>query len=137
MNNNVHIEAARAALARAAWVYGQAPAYGQEAVSDLLADLRHFCIVAGLDFDACCAASERYFTKEREPGYSADPDTYVAALSLEGARAWLIEHDPAGAAIWMAEASIDVLRDNVTQNLREYGFTEDIKRPGAYEPVPS
>ncbi|WP_406873334.1 hypothetical protein WHT83_06465 [Aminobacter sp. P9b] len=64
MNNNVHIEAARAALARAAWVYGQAPAYGQEAVSDLLADLRHFCAVTGLDFAACHAASDRYFIEE-------------------------------------------------------------------------
>ncbi|MBJ6721014.1 hypothetical protein I2750_12215 [Bacillus sp. PR5] len=64
MNNNVHIEAARAALARAAWVYGQAPAYGQEAVSDLLTDLRHFCAVAGLDSDACCVGSARYFIEE-------------------------------------------------------------------------
>lgn len=137
MNNNVHIEAARAALARAAWVYGQAPAYSQEAVSDLLADLRHFCAVTGLDFAQCCEASERYFSEERELSHNADPDAYVAALSLEGARAWLMEHDPAGAAIWTTEASIDVLRSNVAQNLREYGFTDDIERPGAYEPGPS
>lgn len=64
MNNNVHIEAARAALARAAWVYGQAPVYGEEAVSDLLADLRHFCAVTGLDFAACHEASDRHFIEE-------------------------------------------------------------------------
>ena len=61
---------------------------------------------------------------------------YAAALSLEAARAWLMKHDPAGAPIWTTETSVDVLRDNVAQNLREYGFKE-IGPPEAYEPKPS
>lgn len=61
---------------------------------------------------------------------------YAAALSLEAARAWLREHDPAGAPIWTTETSVDVLRDNVAQNLREYGF-RGIKPPEAYEPEAS
>ncbi len=61
---------------------------------------------------------------------------YAAALSLEAARAWLMEHDPAGAPIWTTETSVQVLRDNVAQNLREYGF-KGIRPPETYEPQAS
>jgi hypothetical protein len=53
MTYSVRIEAARAALARAAWARGQAPAYGEDAIIDLLADIRHWCKVAGFDFARC------------------------------------------------------------------------------------
>ncbi|GEP60435.1 hypothetical protein [Reyranella soli] len=53
MNQCICIEAARAALARASWVRGQAPAYGEDAIIDLLADIRLWCEEAGLDFSRC------------------------------------------------------------------------------------
>jgi hypothetical protein len=53
MTCSVRIEAARAALARAAWVRGQTPAYGEDAIIDLLADIRSWCKIAGFDFARC------------------------------------------------------------------------------------
>lgn len=53
MSKTINIEAARAALARAAWTRGQAPAYGEDAIIDLLADIRHWCATSGLDFAHC------------------------------------------------------------------------------------
>lgn len=53
MTHHIRIEAARAALARAAWARGHAPAYGEDAIIDLLADIRHWCCAAGLDFARC------------------------------------------------------------------------------------
>lgn len=44
MRNSANIETAMAALARAAWTRGQSPTYDEEAVCDLLADLKHFCV---------------------------------------------------------------------------------------------
>jgi hypothetical protein len=66
MRKHFHIEAARAALARAAWSRGDSPTYGQEAVSDLLADLKHFCVAANIDFATCDRLAEIYFGTERE-----------------------------------------------------------------------
>ncbi|WP_082549595.1 hypothetical protein [Mesorhizobium sp. Root552] len=59
MTTSLHIETARAALARAAWARGEKPAYDEEAIIDLLADMRHWCRNAGVDYDRCdqCAAS--------------------------------------------------------------------------------
>ncbi|KAB1085065.1 hypothetical protein F4V91_00600 [Neorhizobium galegae] len=53
MTSSLRIEAARAALARAAWVRGQAPAYGEDAIIDLLADIRLWCQTAEVDFSRC------------------------------------------------------------------------------------
>lgn len=64
MNNAIRIETARAALARAAWVRGDAPCYGDEALIDLLADLRHFCAASGIDFDACDRLGAMHFNDE-------------------------------------------------------------------------
>ncbi len=64
MNNSRRIEAARAALARAAWVRGNVPCYGDEAFIDLLADLRHFCVVAHIDFDVCDRLAAMHFAAE-------------------------------------------------------------------------
>lgn len=50
---NISIETACAALARAAWVRGESPDYSEAAVSGLLADIRHYCIYAGIDFGLC------------------------------------------------------------------------------------
>lgn len=64
MCNRAHIETARAALARAAWARGQAPAYGEDDVTDLLADIRHLCAAAGLDFDHCHHVAAMHFEAE-------------------------------------------------------------------------
>lgn len=64
MNNAIRIETARAALARAAWVRGEAPRYGDEALIDLLADLRHFCAACGIDFEACDRLGALHFVHE-------------------------------------------------------------------------
>lgn len=53
MTHDIRIEAARAALARASWVRGKAPAYGEDAIIDLLADIRLWCEETGLDFARC------------------------------------------------------------------------------------
>lgn len=72
MTNQSCIEAARAALARAAWARGAAPAYDETAVADLLADLRHFCKAAGVDYDSCNQRAENYFIEE-EGGHHDPP----------------------------------------------------------------
>lgn len=64
MNNAICIETARAALARAAWVRGEVPCYGDEALIDLLADLRHFCMAACIDFDECDRLAAMHFAEE-------------------------------------------------------------------------
>ncbi len=64
MCNKSRIEAARAALARAAWSRGDTPYYGEEAITDLLADLRHFCAAAGLEFAACDRLADVHFEIE-------------------------------------------------------------------------
>jgi hypothetical protein len=66
MNNTIRREAARAALARAAWTRGQAPNYGEEAIIDLLADLKHFCVAANIDFATCDRLAEVHFDAESE-----------------------------------------------------------------------
>jgi hypothetical protein len=64
MCNHANIESARAALARAAWVRGEAPRYCEGAVTDLLADLRHFCAAAGIEFATCDRLAEMHFEAE-------------------------------------------------------------------------
>ncbi len=64
MNNAIGIEAARAALARAAWARGQTPHYDDEAIIDLLADIRHFCVAAHIDFATCNHLAETHFKSE-------------------------------------------------------------------------
>lgn len=64
MCNQSHIETARAALARAAWARGETPRYCEGAITDLLADLRHFCFAAGIDFTPCDHLAEMHFEAE-------------------------------------------------------------------------
>lgn len=64
MCKNVNIEAARAALARAAWARGQAPTYDDDAIIDLLADIRHLCFAAGIAFATCDRLAEMHFEAE-------------------------------------------------------------------------
>jgi hypothetical protein len=46
------------------WARGDNPAIPDEAVVDLLADLRHFCAARRIDFAACNAAAEAHFETE-------------------------------------------------------------------------
>lgn len=68
MRNSANIETAMAALARAAWTRGQSPTYDEEAVCDLLADLRHFCVAANIDFATCDRLAEINFDAESMDG---------------------------------------------------------------------
>jgi hypothetical protein len=56
-----YTETARAALARAAWIRGETPDYGEDAVTDLLADIRHFCAAFSLDFGRCDRVAAMHF----------------------------------------------------------------------------
>lgn len=60
MQQSVRIEAARAALARAAWSRGECPTYSEDAVIDLLADIRQLCRAAGYDFTRSVELSRHY-----------------------------------------------------------------------------
>ena len=60
MQQSVRIEAARAALARAAWSRGHSPTYSEHAVINLLADIRQLCRAAGYDFTRCAELSRHY-----------------------------------------------------------------------------
>lgn len=64
MTTSLHIETARAALARAAWTRGERPAYGEDAIADLLADMRHWCRNAGVDYDHCDQRAASYYQNE-------------------------------------------------------------------------
>jgi len=64
MSNHTYIEAARAAMARAAWVRGESPAYGEDAITDLLTDMRHLCEAGGLDFERCDRVAAMHFAAE-------------------------------------------------------------------------
>lgn len=64
MNNTLRIEAARAALARAAWVRGETPSYSDEAMIDLLADLKHLCAAANINYADCERLAEVHFDAE-------------------------------------------------------------------------
>jgi len=64
MQNFMRIETARAALARAAWARNETPAYGEDAVTDLLTDIRHLCTAAGLDFNRCDRVAAMHFEAE-------------------------------------------------------------------------
>ena len=66
--NAQRIATARSALSAAMWARGDSPAIADEAVIDLLADLRHFCAARRIDFDACDEAAETRFTTEISGG---------------------------------------------------------------------
>jgi hypothetical protein len=66
--NAQRIATARSALSAAMWARGDNPAIPDEAVVDLLADLRHFCAARRIDFAACNAAAEAHFEAEISGG---------------------------------------------------------------------
>jgi hypothetical protein len=52
------------------WARGDNPAICDEAVIDLLADLRHFCVARRIDFAACNLIAETHFETEISGGRS-------------------------------------------------------------------
>lgn len=64
MRNQPRIDTARFALASACWARGENPEQGEEAVIDLLTDLRHHCAAFGIDFDACDRMAGDHFSAE-------------------------------------------------------------------------
>ena len=66
--NARRVATARSALSAARWVRGDHPAIADEAVIDLLADLRHFCVARRIDFTACNLIAEAHFETEIDGG---------------------------------------------------------------------
>ena len=65
LSTNAHrIATARHALSSASWARGENPAICDEAVTDLLTDLRHFCMARRIDFDACNLIAQAHFEAE-------------------------------------------------------------------------
>ena len=64
MCHTIQVKAARAALARAAWVRGQTPSYGDSAIIHLLADIRHWCAAAQIDYVDCELTACQVFENE-------------------------------------------------------------------------
>ena len=62
--NAQRIATARVALTSASCARGDNPAVCDEAVIDLLADLRHFCAARRIDFDSCDRMAQRHFEAE-------------------------------------------------------------------------
>jgi len=62
--NAQRIATARVALTSASCARGDNPAVCDEAVIDLLADLRHFCAARRIDFDSCNRMAQRHFEAE-------------------------------------------------------------------------
>jgi hypothetical protein len=65
--NAQRIATARSALSPV-WARGDNPAIADEAVIDLLADLRHFCIARRIDFEACNRIAGTHFEAEINGG---------------------------------------------------------------------
>ena len=68
--NARRVATARSALGAAMWARGTNPAICDEAVIDLLTDLRHFCIARRIDFTSCNLIAETHFETEISGGRS-------------------------------------------------------------------
>ena len=66
--NARRVATARSALNAAMWARGDDPAICEEAVIDLLFDLRHFCFARHIDFSACNLIAETHFETEISGG---------------------------------------------------------------------
>jgi hypothetical protein len=64
MSNAERIHTARFALHAACRARGENPDHGEDAVIDLLADLRHHCREAGIDYDACDRMAAGHYAAE-------------------------------------------------------------------------
>ena len=66
--NARRIATARAALTTAMAVRADCPIISDDAVIELLADLRHFCAGRNIDFIACNVVAQEHFNHERNGG---------------------------------------------------------------------
>jgi hypothetical protein len=66
--NAQRITTARLALTSASWARGDDLGVCDEAVIDLLADLRHFCVARHIDFTACNETAEACFADDINGG---------------------------------------------------------------------
>jgi hypothetical protein len=66
--NAQRIATARSALSAAMSARGDHPAIADEAVIDLLADLRHFCVARRIDFETCNRVAGAHFEAEISGG---------------------------------------------------------------------
>ena len=66
--NAQRIGTARSALSAAMWARGEDFPVCDEAVINLLADLRHFCMARHINFTACNAIAEGRFKTEIDGG---------------------------------------------------------------------
>ena len=66
--NARRVATARSALGAAMWARGPNPAICDEAVIDLLVDLRHFCIARRIDFTSCNLIAETHLETEISGG---------------------------------------------------------------------
>jgi hypothetical protein len=64
--NAQRIATARFALKSASWARGDNPAACDEAVIDLLADLRHFCADRHIEYESCDRMALHHFEAESE-----------------------------------------------------------------------
>jgi hypothetical protein len=64
MTNARRIDIARFAVASACWARGESPTYSEDAVTDLLADLRHLCAEHGFDYERCDRVAGMHFDDE-------------------------------------------------------------------------
>jgi hypothetical protein len=62
--NAQRIATARAALKSASWARGDNPAVCDEAVIDLLAELRHFCAARRINYESCDRMARCHFEAE-------------------------------------------------------------------------
>ena len=61
-------QTARFAITSACWARGEQPACGEDAVTDLLADLRHYCAESGFDYARCERVARMFFEDEARAG---------------------------------------------------------------------
>jgi len=66
--NARRIATARSALSAAMAARGDCPALSDDAVVELLADLRHFCAARHIDFGTCSRAAQTRFETEIRGG---------------------------------------------------------------------
>ena len=66
MANDKRIAVASLALSAAGSARGDNPEYGEEAIIDLLTDLRHYCHHESIDFARCALLAEIHFEEEHK-----------------------------------------------------------------------
>lgn len=64
MTNAQRIATARFAIASTCFARAEPPECGEDAITDLLADLLHYCAASGIDFERCERVAAMHFEDE-------------------------------------------------------------------------